>query len=69
MAKDNPIKNEEGYMDLTPHDAIENIDREAKEKARVAKLIHTVQYICSIAGFYVDERIVLRDKVTGRVWR
>lgn len=69
MDKDNPIKNEEGYMDLTRHDAIENIDREKREAARVAKLIHTVQYICSIGGFYIDERIVLRDKVTGRVWK
>lgn len=67
--EDNPIRNEEGYMDLTPHDAIENIDREEREHARVAKLIHTVQYICSIGGYWIDERIVLRNKRTGKVWK
>lgn len=76
MNKDNPVKNEEGYMDLTRYDAVENIDREQKERerekheaARVTKLVHTVFYICNIAGFDVAERIVLRDKKTGRIWR
>lgn len=74
--KDNPLKNEEGYMDLTPHDAIENIDREERAKeqekreaARVTKLVHTLFYICNMAGFDVAERIVLVDKRTGKVWR
>lgn len=74
--KDNPIKNQEGYMDMTRHDAVENIEREQREKeretreaARVTKLVHTLFYICNIAGFDVAERIVLRDKKTGRVWK
>lgn len=74
--KDNPLRNEEGYMDLTPHDAIENIDREEREKerekreaARVTKLVHTVFNVCNLAGFDVAERIVLVDKRTGKVWR
>lgn len=71
-SKDNPIKNQEGYMDLTRHDAVENIEREEREKreaARVTKLVHTIFYICNIAGFDVAERIVLKDKKTGKVWR
>ena len=71
-SKDNPIRNQEGYMDLTRHDAVENITREEREKrerARVTKLIHTVFYICNVAGFDVEERIVLKDRKTGRVWR
>lgn len=70
--KENPLKNEEGYMDLTPHDAIENITREEREKreaARVTKLVHTLFYIINMAGFELGERIVLVDKRTGKVWR
>lgn len=70
--KDNPIRNQEGYMDLTRHDAVENITREEREKrerARVTKLVHTVFYICNVAGFDVVDRIVLKDRKTGRVWR
>lgn len=74
--KDNPVKNQEGYMDMTRHDAVENIEREQREKeretreaARVTKLVHTLFYICNVAGFDVAERIVLRDKKTGRVWK
>lgn len=71
-SKDNPIRNQEGYMDLTRHDAVENITREEREKrerARVTKLVHTVFYICNIAGFDVVDRIVLKDRKTGKVWR
>ena len=70
--KNNPLKNEEGYMDLTRHDAIENIEAEEREKreaGRVTKLVHTLFYICNMAGFDVAERIVLVDKRTGKVWR
>lgn len=70
--KDNPIRNQEGYMDLTRHDAVENITREEREKreaARVTKLVHTIFYICNVAGFDVVDRIVLKDRKTGRVWR
>lgn len=70
--KDNPITNQEGYMDLTRHDAVENIEKEERERreaGRVTKLVHTIFYICNIAGFDVAERIVLKDKRTGRVWR
>ena len=70
--KENPMKNSEGYTDLTPHDAIANMDAEEKERreaGRVTKLLHTLFYICNVAGYTVEERIVLKDRRTGRIWR
>ena len=59
-------KNAEGYSDPTAYEAIKNID---KEDARFHKLLYTIFYICNIAGFEIEGRIVLVDKKTGRIWR
>jgi len=59
-------KNAEGYFDPTVYKAIKNID---KENERFHKLLRTIFYICDIAGFEIEGRIVLVDKKTGRVWR
>lgn len=59
-------KNAEGYFDPTAYQAMKNIDQEDE---RFHKLLHTLFYICEIAGFQIDGRIVLVDKKTGRVWR
>jgi hypothetical protein len=59
-------KNAEGYSDSTAYEAIKNTD---KEDERFHKLLHTIFYICEVAGFEIDGRIVLVDKKTGRIWR
>jgi len=46
--------------------AIKNID---KENERFHKLLRTIFYICDIAGFKIEGRIVLVDKKTGRIWK
>lgn len=60
-------KNAEGYPDPTACQAIRNIEREDEE--RFHKLLKTIFNICELSGFRVDERIVLRDLKTGKVWR
>ena len=62
----NPRKNSEGYTDLTVYEALRNIDR---EEERFHKLLHTLFYLCELAGFEIEGRVVLVDKKTGRVWR
>jgi hypothetical protein len=59
-------KNAEEYSDPTAYEAIKNID---KEDERFHKLLHTIFYICNVAGFEIEGRIVLVDKKTGRIWR
>ena len=60
-------KNTEEYSDPTAYEAIKNIDEEENE--RFHKLLHTIFYICDVAGFEIEGRIVLVDKKTGRIWR
>lgn len=59
-------KNAEGYSDPTAYEALRNID---KEEERFHRLLHTLFYICDVAGFKIEGRIVLTDKKTGRVWK
>lgn len=62
----NPDKlNGSGCKDLTAYEAIRNVDSET----RVKKLLKVIFSICEIAGFKVEDRIVLKDKKTGKIWR
>lgn len=44
-------------------------DPTAHEEERFKRLMATIFYICENAGFHIEERIVIRDKRTGRIWR
>lgn len=61
-----PRKNDKGYPDPTPYKAIKNIE---KEEDRLRKLIRTIRYICDLAGFDIEGRIILIDRKTGKEWR
>ena len=67
--KKDPRYNESGYLDLTAHEAITNVDREAEAEARFKRLLSTIFYICDLAGFHIEGRLILKDKKTGKVWR
>lgn len=67
--KKDPRRNASGYMDLTAYEAIGNVEREAEAEERFKKLLNTIFYICELAGFRIEGRIVLQDKKTGKVWR
>ena len=57
-------KNASGYSDPTAYEAIKNAD-----KAKLDNLLHVIFYICKLAGFRVEGRIVLVEEKTGKVWR
>lgn len=59
-------KNASGYTDPTAYAAIKNIDA---ENERFQKLLTAIFTICDLAGFHLEERIVVRDKRTGKIWR
>ena len=64
---DNELKrNGSGYIDPTAYEAIKNVEADSEE--RHAKCIHTIWHICELAGFKIENRIVLSDKKTGKVW-
>lgn len=66
MNPNDPRRNASGYFDPTAYTAIRRTDKEEK---RFQKLLHTIFYICELAGFRIEGRIVLVDKRTGRTWR
>ena len=67
MANDDMRKNSEGYSDPTVYNALKNIEKDRDEQFH--KLLDTIFTVCELAGFRVEERIVLKDKKTGKIWR
>lgn len=59
-------ENASGCYDPTAYAALIKVN---KEDERFRRLLGTIFYICDLAGFKVDGRIVLIDKRTGKVWR
>lgn len=53
----NPRRNAEGYSDPTAYEALKNIEREEDE--RFHRLLHTLFYLCELAGFEIEGRIIL----------
>ena len=64
--RNNPRCNAEGYSDLTAFEALRNLEREDE---RFHRLLYTLFYLCELADFEIEGRIVLIDKKTGRIWR
>lgn len=64
------IKNAEGYNDPTAYEAIRNVERGADaDDERFHKLLDTIFSICELSGFHIEERIIIKDKKTGKIWR
>jgi hypothetical protein len=61
--------NNSGCKDLTAYEAIENVERDRKDEERIKKLLATIFYVTDLAGFHIEERLVLKDKRTGKVYR
>ena len=61
-------KNGSGYYDPTAYKALKKIETE-QELERLRMLIDTIHNICELSDFFVMERIVVRDKRTGKIWR
>lgn len=59
-------KNASGYPDPT---AYEVMKKEEMEYKRFQKLLSTLFYICENAGFHIEERLVIKDIRTGRIWK
>lgn len=62
----NEKRNSEGYFDLTAYEAIKGI---SKDEERFHKLLDVIFHLCDLSGFHIEERIVIRDKKTGKIWR
>lgn len=59
-------KNQEGYSDKTAGKAIRKADH---EQEKFEEFLSVVFILAKRYGYSFDERLVVRDKRTGRVWR
>ena len=59
-------KNHEGYNDPTTYAAMKKIEAENK---RFHDLLDVLYMTCALSGFEILDRIVLKDKKTGKIWR
>lgn len=62
-------KNGEGYNDPTAYEGITRAMRNDPEREKVYKLIGCINRICELSGFSLEERVVLKNDKTGRIWR
>lgn len=60
------MKNGSGYADYTAYKAIKKAEAEHE---RFRKVLGCIFRICELAGYSVEERIVLKDMHTGKVWK
>lgn len=75
MKENNLMRNGSGYLDPTAFKAImsvdNNVDKEL-QRDRVTKF-HTVLDIihdlCRLCDFELVEHVILKDKITGKIWR
>ena len=51
---------------LAAYEALRNIEQ---EEDRFHKLLDTIFTLCELSDFHIEERIVIKDKRTGRIWR
>lgn len=74
MVNNKERKNSEGYDDPTVYNAIKNVEN-VKEKPydedyeRFRKLLKTIFEVCELADFHIEERMVLRDRRSGKIWK
>ena len=60
-------RNSEHYSDPTAGKALDNIMQERQEE--VKKLICELRRVAGLSGFSIACRIVLMDKITGKIYR
>lgn len=62
--------NAEGYHDPTASDAVNNIAKEEKDvNKRIRDMMQHFDYVASINGFRIENRIVFKDMLTGKEYR
>lgn len=68
--KDTVRKCGRSHKDPTADSAILKVDLERiEEEDRFYNLLDTIKYISDLAGFDIENRIVFKDRKTGKIWR
>ena len=68
--RDNPRNNSEGYADPTAYEAIRKVVKEENlQLKRITELMNVIRYIVDKSGFELGNRIVFKDKKTGKEYK
>lgn len=68
--KNNPYFNSEGYSDPTAYEALKPIlQADAALEGKLNFLVKVIKFVAGEAGFEIINRIELRDKKTGRLFK
>ena len=54
---------------VTSVETTKTTDDSDYEQRRVNSLLHVIFKICELSGYWIEERIVLKDRKTGKIWR
>lgn len=70
------LRNEEGYTDPTADRVFSSVlkkpplsEQDTKSLPRIKHLMHILRFAANEFGFDIEERVILRDKQTGKIWR
>ena len=66
---ENSIKNHEGYVDTTPHEALSNVEERDEPDTRHYRLIKSLRNIIDLMDYDLMGRIEVRDRRSGRTYR
>ncbi|MBQ9211122.1 MAG: hypothetical protein IJ153_05415 [Clostridia bacterium] len=70
MGRGVPYRNVEGYPDPTAHKAINNAIREERRRdARARRAMENLRRLADELGFEIVNRIELRDRYTGKIFK
>ena len=65
-----PWLNESGCHDPTAYEAVENVSKEESSIDKDAhKIVSTIKNILDVSGFELVDRIQLRHKKTGKIYK
>lgn len=65
-----PQRNAEGYSDPTAYGALQPMQAEKnEEEERLKRMVKTVKAVVEFAGFDLIERIQVRDRKSGRIYK
>ena len=62
-------RNAEGYVDPTAYAALKSIVNDERAEKKAAYLVSVLKYIIKESGFELVNRIELKHKRTGRIFR
>lgn len=64
------LRNGSGYIDLTAYHGTKNVIRAEIEMERdVNRLIGIIKETAELAGFHIENRIVIRHVASGRIYK